>query len=112
MGSDKVGEVGEPGFAFGLGFRAEHPWSQVLLDNLLVPVFQLHRTAPSAVFTMSADLLPACSLANATCAIANIMTALIFIIVSRLHAFFLVVAVLSFLHALVAVVVIPHFQQH
>ena len=84
MGSDKVGEVGEPGFAFGLGFRAEHPWSQVLLDNLLVPVFQLHRTAPSAVFTMTApaDLLLVCSLANITCAVANIMTALIFIIVS------------------------------
>ena len=39
-------------------------------------------------------------LANAACAIMNVMTALIFIIliVSRLHAFFLVVPVCSFLH--------------
>ena len=39
------------------------------------------------------------------------MTALIFIIVSWLHAFFLVVPVRSSLHVLVAVAVIPYFQQ-
>ena len=39
------------------------------------------------------DLLLACYLANAACAIANVVTALIFINVSRLHAFFLVVPV-------------------
>ena len=55
---------------------------------------------------LSADLLLVCTLANATCANANMMTALIFIIVSRLHAFFLVVVVRSFLHVLVAVVAI------
>ena len=38
-----------------------------------------------------ADLLLACYLVDATCAITNIMTTLIFIIVSLLHAFFLVV---------------------
>ena len=53
---------------------------------------------------MFADLLLACYLANATCAIINVMTALIFIIVSRSHALSLVVAVCSFLHGLVAVV--------
>ena len=61
---------------------------------------------------MFADLLLACYLANATCAIINIMTTLIFIIliVSRLHAFFLVVAVRSSLHMLVAVAAISYFQ--
>ena len=50
------------------------------------------------------DLLLACYLANATCAIINIMATLIFVIliISQLHAFFLVVAVRSFLHVLVA----------
>ena len=40
----------------------------------------------------------------------NIMTALIFINVSRLHAFFLVVAVCTFLHVLVVVAVNSYFQ--
>ena len=58
-------------------------------------------------------LLAVCYLANTTCAIINIMTTLIFIIliVSQLHAFFLVVAVRSSLHVLVVVAVIPYFQQ-
>ena len=45
----------------------------------------------------------------AVCAVTNIMTTLIFIIVSRLHAF-VVVSVRSFLHVLVAVAVISYFQ--
>ena len=59
------------------------------------------------------DLLLACYLANTACAITNIMTALIFIIliVSRLHAFFLVVPVRSSLHVLMVVAVISYFQQ-
>ena len=59
------------------------------------------------------DLLLACYLANANCAIMNVMTALIFVIliVSQLHAFFLVVVVRSSLHALMAVAAIPCFQQ-
>ena len=58
------------------------------------------------------DLLLACYLANATCAIINIMTTLIFVIliVSRLHAFFLVAPVRSSLHVLMAVAVISYFQ--
>ena len=62
---------------------------------------------------MFADLLLACYLANATCAIANVVTTLIFVIliVSRSHAFFLVVAIGSFLHALMVVAVISYFQQ-
>ena len=52
----------------------------------------------------------ACYLANATCTVTNVVTALIFIIDSRLHAFFLVVAAWSSLHVLVAVAVIPCFQ--
>ena len=56
------------------------------------------------------DLLLACSLANAACAVINIMTALIFVIISRSHAFLLVVAVRSFLRALMAVVANCHFQ--
>ena len=61
--------------------------------NYFVTVFRLHRIARSASITISTDLLPACYLANVTCTITNIMTALIFIIVSLLHAFFLVVPV-------------------
>ena len=60
---------------------------------------------------MFIDLLLVCYLAHTTCAIINIMTALIFIIVSRLHAFFLVVPVHSSLHVLVAVAVICYFSQ-
>ena len=61
---------------------------------------------------MFTDLLLACCLANTTCAIINIMTTLIFIIliVSRLHAFFLVVPIRSSLHVLVVVAVICYFQ--
>ena len=66
--------------------------------------------APSVSVAMSADLLLACYLANATCAITNIMTTLIFIIVSQLHAFFLVVPVRSSLHVIVVVAVISYFQ--
>ena len=40
-------------------------------------MFRLHRMAQSA---MSADLLLACSLANAACAVANVMATLIFVI--------------------------------
>ena len=81
-----------------------------MLDKLFVTVFRLHRIARSAPFAVSADLLLACHLANAACAVANIMTALVFIIVSRLHAFFPVVVVRSSLHMLVAVAANPHFQ--
>ena len=81
-----------------------------MLDKLFATVFRLCRTARSASVAVSADLLLACCLANAACAIMNIVTALIFIIVSRLHAFFLVVPVRSFLHALVVVAVISYFQ--
>ena len=81
-----------------------------VLDKPFVSVFRLHQIARSAAFAASIDLLLACSLANAVCAIMNIVTALIFIIVSRLHAFFLVVAVHSFLHVLMAVVANCHFQ--
>ena len=42
----------------------------------------------------------------------NIVTALIFMLASRSHAFFLVVAVRSLLHALVVVAAKCHFQQH
>ena len=67
--------------------------------NYFATTFRLCRIARSstAVFI---DLLLVCCLANTTCAIMNIMTALIFIIliVSRLHAFFLVVLVRSSLH--------------
>ena len=59
---------------------------------------------------VSMDLLLVCYLANATCAIINIMTTLIFIIVSRLHAFFLVVVVRSFLHTLMVVAENYYFQ--
>ena len=73
-------------------------------------MFRLHRIAQPTVFAMSVDLLLACSLANATCTIINIMTTPIFIIVSWSHAFFLVVAVRSFLCALVAVAANCCFQ--
>ena len=68
--------------------------------NYFASVFRLHGTARSST-AVFADLLLACYLANTACAIANIMTTLIFIIliVSRLHAFFLVVPVRSFLQA-------------
>ena len=56
---------------------------------------------PRSTTIMFIDLLLACYLANTTCAITNIMTTLIFIIVSRLHAFFLVVVVRSSLQVLV-----------
>ena len=59
---------------------------------------------------MSADFLLVCSLANTACAIVNIMTTLIFIIVSWLHVFFLVVAARSLLHVLVVVAVNYYFQ--
>ena len=57
------------------------------------------------------DLLLACTLANAACAVANIVTVLIFIIVSpSSHAFFLVVVVCSSLHVLVVVAANCCFQ--
>ena len=73
--------------------------------------FRLHRMARSST-VMFTDLLLACCLADATCAIMNIVATLIFIIliVSRSHAFFLVVAVPSSLHALMVVGVISYFQ--
>ena len=81
-----------------------------LLDNLRVGIFRLHRIAWSTAYTISIDLLLVCSLANTTCAITNVMTAPIFIIVSLLHAFFLAVVLHSFLHVLVIVVVKQCFQ--
>ena len=82
-----------------------------MLDKLFVTMFRLHWIARSST-AMFADLLLACHLANATCAVANVVTALIFIIliVSLPHAFFLVVPVRSSLHVLVAVAVISYFQ--
>ena len=82
-----------------------------MLDKLFATMFRLHRIARSATIA-STDLLLACSLANTTCAIVNIMTTLIFVIliVSRLHAFFLVVVVRSSLHVPVVVAIIPYFQ--
>ena len=79
--------------------------------NCFATMFWLHRIARSST-AVFADLLLVCSLADATCAVANVMTALIFIIliVSQLHAFFLVVPVRSSLHALVAVAIISCFQ--
>ena len=64
----------------------------------------------SAAVAVSADLLLACCLANAACAVMNIMTTLIFIIV--LHAFFPVVVVGLSLHEPVVVAVNPCFQQN
>ena len=82
-----------------------------LLDKLFATVFRLHRMTRSAAVVF-ANLLLVCSLANTTCAITNIVTALIFVIliVSRLHAFFLVVAVCSFLQVLTVVAVNSYFQ--
>ena len=66
-------------------------WRRIaLLNNLCVPMFRLYRIARSTVFTMSIDLLLVCSLTVTTCAIMNIVTALIFNIVCRSHAFSLV----------------------
>ena len=58
-----------------------------MLDKLFVTMFRLHRIARSST-TMFIGLLLVCYLANTTCAIINIMTTLIFIIliVSRLDA--------------------------
>ena len=83
-----------------------------MLDKLFVTMFRLCRIARSST-TVFVDLLLACCLADAACAIMNIMTALIFIIliVSRLHAFSLVVPIRSSLHVLVEVAVISYFQQ-
>ena len=83
-----------------------------VLDKPFVTMFRLHRTARSST-SVFVDLLLACYLANTTCAIMNIMATLIFIIliVSRLHAFFVVVPVRSSLHVLVVVAVISYFQQ-
>ena len=78
--------------------------------NYFATIFRLHRIARSSTTAMFIDLLLACYLANATCAVINIMTALIFIIVFWLHAFFLVVPVRSSLHVLVVVAVISYFQ--
>ena len=50
-----------------------------VLDKLFVTVFRLHRIARSST-CMFIDLLLVCYLANTTCAITNIMTTLIFII--------------------------------
>ena len=80
--------------------------------NCFASAFRLHRMARSST-SVFMDLLLVCYLANTTCAIINIMTALIFIIliVSRSHAFFLVVPVPvhSSRHVLV-VAVISYFQ--
>ena len=59
---------------------------------------------------LSARMFLACSLVDAACAIANIVTALIFINVSWLHAFSLVFVIRSFLHVLMAVAVNHCFQ--
>ena len=77
--------------------------------NHFATMFRLCRIARSST-TVFTDLLLACYLANANCAVMNIMTALIFIIVSWLHAFFLVVAVCSFPQVLMAVAVNCYFQ--
>ena len=71
-----------------------------VLDHTFVLMFQLHWIAQSA------DLLPACYMANTACTIVVIVIALIFVIASRLHAFLLVVLVHLLHHALVAVVAI------
>ena len=63
-----------------------------VLGKQLVTVFRLHRIARSST-SVFVDLLLVCYLVNTACAIMNIMTTLIFIIVSLLHAFFLVVPV-------------------
>ena len=68
-------------------------------QTFFVTMFRLCRMARSST-SMFVHLLLACCLANTTCAIANIMTTLIFVIliVSRSHAFFLVVPIRSSLH--------------
>ena len=80
--------------------------------NCFATVFQLCRTARSST-TVFMDLLLVWYLAITTCAIINIMTTLFFVIliVSRLHAFFVVVPVRSSLHVIVVVAVISYFQQ-
>ena len=82
-----------------------------LLDKLFVTAFRLHRIARSSTAKFM-DLLLACHLADAACAVMNVVTALIFIIliVSWSHAFFLVVPVCSSLRVLVVVAVISYFQ--
>ena len=82
-----------------------------MLDKPFATVFRLCRMARSTA-TMFADLLLVCYLANTTCAIMNITTALIFIVLigSRLRAFSAVVPVRSSLHVLMVVVVISYFQ--
>ena len=82
-----------------------------MLDKLFVTTFQLHRM-PRSSAVMFIDLLLVRYLANTACAVTNIMTTLILIIliVSRSHAFFLVIAVCSSLQVLVAVAVISYFQ--
>ena len=82
-----------------------------MLDKLFAIALRLHRMDRSASM-ISMDLLLACHLANTTCTIMNVMTTPIFIIASRLqlHAFFLVVAVRSFLHVLMVVAVNSYFQ--
>ena len=80
-----------------------------LLDKLCVTTFWLHQMARSAAILMSMDLLLACYLANATCAIMNVMHTPIFIIVSQSHAFFPVCVVRSPPHVFVAVAVNPCF---
>ena len=60
--------------------------------NCLSLLFRLHRAARSST-SVFADLLLACCLADTACAVANVVATLTFIIliVSRVHAFFLVV---------------------
>ena len=74
--------------------------------------FRLHRMAQSSAVAFT-DLLLVCCLTDAACAVVNIVTAPVFIIliVSQSHAFFLVVAVRASFHAPVAVAVISCFQQ-
>ena len=80
-----------------------------LLDKQFASIFRLYRIARSSTILLLNLLLV--YLVNTTCAIINIMANLIFTIVSRLHAFFLVVPIRSSLHALVVVAVISYFQQ-
>ena len=76
-------------------------------------MFWLHWLAPSSTAVL-ADLPLVCYLANANCAVVNIVTAPFFVIliVSRSHAFSLVVPICSSLHALVVVAVVSYFQHH
>ena len=75
--------------------------------NYFATMFRLHRIARSST-TLFADLLLVCYLVNTTCAIITLI--FIILIVSRSHALFPVVAVRSFLHALVAVEAKCYFQ--